>query len=303
MRKPARVLVGLPVFNGEKYVGRAIESILNQTLADLRLVVSDNASTDNTEEICRAYAKADSRVHYFRQKSNLGLVPNWNFVCQPAGERYFKWAGHDDLLEPTCIERCVVLLENDPQLALAQTLSFEIDATGTRIRTYDDDFRLNAARPRDRLWRVLWATHLTEVWGVLRTELLRKIRRMGSYVGSDRNFTAELLLLGSVGYVEEHLFSLRSRPDSYGGGAVQGKRSRILWHDSNARVSIVPDGLINVREYIRSIMTLPLSQRERVACLRVVMEWGLRRGLEELTGRRNAYRAKVAAEDALRRQA
>jgi glycosyltransferase involved in cell wall biosynthesis len=302
MTRSPQVLVGLPVFNGEKYLALAIESILNQTLADLRLVISDNASTDATEEICRKYAQADSRVHYFRQTRNLGLVPNFNFVYQPAGEPYFKWAGHDDLLEPTLLERCVELLENDSEAVLAQTLSFEIDERGARLRTFDYDFRLNAARPQDRLWRLLWAKHLTELWGVLRTELVDKIRKMGSYPGSDRNFTAELLLLGPVGYVEEHLFSKRSHADSYTGGAVQGKRARILWHDSNARVSIVPVGLINLREYIQSIMMLPLSPRERVACLRVVTEWGLRRGIEDLTGRHDAYRDKVAREYRLRRQ-
>jgi glycosyltransferase involved in cell wall biosynthesis len=300
MTRPPRVLIGLPVFNGEKYLAPAIESILSQTLADFRLVISDNASTDATEMVCRKYTQADSRVHYFRQARNLGQIPNFNFVYQPAGEPYFKWTGHDDVLGPTYLERCVELLENDSSLALAHSLASEIDTAGGTIRTFHDDIRLSGARPRDRLWRLLWAKHLTEQWAVLRTRLVDMIWPLGSYPGSDRNFNAKLLILGDIGYVEEPLLHLRAHPDAYGSGAVVGKRSQFLWHDSNAQVPRVPSGLITLREYFQSVMTLPLPKRERIACLRVVTEWGLRRGFEELTGRGDSYREKVVREYPLR---
>ncbi len=297
-----QVLIGLPVFNGAKYIGSAIESLQNQTLGDFRLVIGDNASTDDTEEISRTYAHDDSRIEYFRHEKNLGLVPNMRFVYQPAGEPYFKWTGHDDTLEPTYLERCVALLDHDSSLALAHSLALEIDTTGAKTRTFYDDIRLSGARPRDRLWRLLWAKHLTEQWAVMRTALVDVIRPMGSYPGSDRNFNAELLMLGDMGYVEEPLLYVRAHPDAYGSGGVSGKRSQFLWHDSNARVPRVPSGLINLKEYFRSVMTLPLPRRERVACLRVVTEWGLRRGFEELTGRGDSYREKIAREYPLRRQ-
>jgi glycosyltransferase involved in cell wall biosynthesis len=297
-----QILIGLPVFNGSKYIGSAIESLLNQTLSDFRLVIGDNASTDETEEICRSYARADTRINYFRHGKNLGGVANFRFVYQPAGEPYFKWTGHDDILEPTYLERCVSLLDHDSSLALAQSLTVEIDTTGAKSRTFYDDIRLSGARPRDRIWRLLWAKHLTQIWAVMRTELVDMIRPMGTYPGSDRNFSAELLLLGDMGYVEEHLLSLRSRPDAYGGGPARGKRSRYLWHDSNAHVPIVPSGLINLREYFRSVMTLPLPKRERLACLRVLAGWGIRRGFEEITGRHDSYRNKIAREYPLRRE-
>ena len=292
----SRVLIGLPVFNGAKYIGSAIESLLNQTLSEFRLVIGDNASTDDTEDICRSYARVDPRINYFRHGKNLGGVANFRFVYRPAGEPYFKWTGHDDTLEPTYLERCVAVLENDSSLALAQSLALEIGPTGAKSRTFYDEIRLSGARPRDRLWRLLWARHVTQIWAVMRTELVDMVRPMGTYPGSDRNFSAELLMLGDMGYVEEHLLCLRSRPDAYGGGAVRGKRSRFLWHDSNAKVPIAPSGLINLREYFRSVMTLPLPKRERVACLRVVTEWGLRRGFEELTGRGESYRDRIARE-------
>jgi glycosyltransferase involved in cell wall biosynthesis len=303
MTRPARVLVGLPVFNGAEYIASAIESVLSQTLTDFRLIIGDNASTDETEDICRTYAGGDGRIEYFRHSKNLGVVPNFRFVYQPDGESYFKWTGHDDILEPTYLERCVGLLEDDSSLALAQSLVLEIDTTGNKRPPFYDVMRLSGARPRDRIWRLLWARHTTQIWGVMRTAFVDRIRPMGSYPGSDRNFSAELLLLGDIAYVEEPLLCLRSRQDAYGGGAVSGKRSRFLWHDSNAKVPVIPTGLVNVREYLRSIVTLPLSTRERLACLRAVSGWGIRRSFEEITGRHDSYREAIQRDYARRRQA
>jgi hypothetical protein len=127
----------------------------------------------------------------------------------------------------------------------------------------------------------------------MRTELLDRIRPMGSYPGSDRNFSAELLMLGDIGYVDDHLLCLRSRQDAYGGGAASGKRSRFLWHDSSAKVPLTPTGLTNLREYLRSVMTLPLPTRERLACIGVIAEWGVRRAFEEITGRHDSYRDRI----------
>ena len=72
--------IGVPVFNGEKTISRCIDSLLNQTFDDFKLIISDNASTDSTRKICEDYAKKDSRIRYIKQKKNIGLVPNWNFI-------------------------------------------------------------------------------------------------------------------------------------------------------------------------------------------------------------------------------
>jgi len=93
-----KVSVGMPVFNGERFIGRSIKSILAQTLGDFELIIFDNASTDGTEDICRGFAKTDPRVRYTRNASNLGADPNYNLCLGDAKGRYFKWAAHDDLL-------------------------------------------------------------------------------------------------------------------------------------------------------------------------------------------------------------
>ena len=96
-----RVTIGLPVYNGENYLAEAIDSILGQTFTDFELIISDNASTDRTEEICRRYAAEDDRIRYFRHDRNRGASPNYNFTVEKARGEYFKWAAHDDVLHAT----------------------------------------------------------------------------------------------------------------------------------------------------------------------------------------------------------
>ena len=293
--KPAPpIAIGFPVYNGAKYLGPAIDSILAQTFTEFRLIIGDNHSSDDTEEICREYARRDSRIAFYRRSENLGVARNFNLVCQPSGSPFFKWAAHDDVLEPTYLERCLDLVQTDSSLACAHSLTFEIDATGARVRPYDEDIRLCASSPSKRLWRVLWVRHFTETFGVMRSDTIRNTHMHGGYVASDRNFMAEIALLGNIGYVEEYLFNRRTHPDSYMGGGVGGKQSQVKWFDTSARVPVVPVGLVNLREYVRSVLTLPLPFSERAACMKVILEWGARRSLERALRRGDHHRDVVA---------
>ena len=92
------VSLGMPVFNGERYLATAIESVLGQTFDDFELLLCDNASTDATGDICRSFAGADPRVRYIRNPENLGAHPNFNRAFELATGRFFKWASHDDAL-------------------------------------------------------------------------------------------------------------------------------------------------------------------------------------------------------------
>jgi glycosyltransferase involved in cell wall biosynthesis len=103
--KVPRLSIGMPVYNGEAYVREAIDSLLSQTTGDFELVISDNASTDGTAAICRAYAAQDSRVRYIRQANNLGAAGNFKFVLQAAEHcEYFMWAACDDTWSANWIE-------------------------------------------------------------------------------------------------------------------------------------------------------------------------------------------------------
>jgi len=109
------VSIGIPIFNAEEFLADALESLLGQTLGDFELLISDNASTDGTEEIGRAFAARDPRIQYVRNTQNLGASPNFNRVLEMARGKYFKCAAHDDLCEPTYLEKCVSVLEGDKE--------------------------------------------------------------------------------------------------------------------------------------------------------------------------------------------
>ena len=95
-----RVSIGLPVRNGARYLGEAVDSLLRQTYTDFELIISDNASTDQTEAICRAYVARDPRVRYYRSSQDVGLANNYNYLFIRARGEYFKWAAADDVHEP-----------------------------------------------------------------------------------------------------------------------------------------------------------------------------------------------------------
>ena len=92
-----RLTIGLPVYNGANYLAHSLDALLGQSFEDFELIISDNASTDDTPDICRRYEKQDSRVRYIRQPQNIGLAPNHNFTVELARGELFKWASHDDL--------------------------------------------------------------------------------------------------------------------------------------------------------------------------------------------------------------
>jgi glycosyltransferase involved in cell wall biosynthesis len=297
----AKVVIGMPVFNGENFVAEAVASILGQSMGDWRLVIADNASTDGTEEICRAFAQRDRRVEYHRHASNIGAAPNYNFVFRPGDASYFKWAAHDDTLGPTFLERCAARLDEDASLAMCHCRTATINEHGERIGTYDNELRLAGARARDRLRHVLWAGYFNEVFGVFRAECVARTRLHGSFVGSDRNFMAELVLQGDVGYVEEYLFERRDHPGCYV-RAVRSEEERLRWFDTSKGVAPRLAGLTKFRHYVSSVLRLGLSRGERLACLRELLNWAGHRGLEVATGAGQRYRSRLVAEQNVRGQ-
>jgi glycosyltransferase involved in cell wall biosynthesis len=289
----SRVVVGLPVYNGANYISRALESILAQTFSDFHLIITDNASTDATEEICREYLKKDSRISYYRHSKNLGAAPNHNFAFQQYPSTYFKWSAHDDMLEPDYLRQCVQLLDEDPTLAIAHSPAYEIDPQDNKTGTYDYDIRLDGERPRDRFWRVLWVRHFTEPFALMRSEFIQKTKLYGSFVGSDRNLTAEMLLQGNIVYTQDRLFCRRSHPESYM-ASIHDNPTKLKWFDTNAKKSLVPKGLTIFQEYFAAIMRLPLPTEERIACLGILAEWAIRRGIDVAGGDRDLYRDRIA---------
>ena len=92
--KPVKpnISIGMPVYNGAKTIEKTINSLLAQTFKDFELIISDNASDDETENICQKFAGKDSRIRYIRQDKNIGLYQNENFLLSKATGKYFMFS-------------------------------------------------------------------------------------------------------------------------------------------------------------------------------------------------------------------
>ena len=291
-----KVVIGLPVFNGERFVGEAIASVLAQTMGDFTLIIADNASTDATESICRSFE--DRRIQYHRHGANIGAAPNYNFVFRPEGAPYFKWCAHDDVLGSGFLEACLARLDDDARLAVCHSRTAKIDEHGDRVGTYDDEMRLDGRRPRDRFRRVLWAGYFNEVFGVHRVDCVQRTRLHGSFVGSDRTFMAELLLQGDAGYVESYLFERRDHPGCFC-RAVKSREAQLEWFDPATPLSSRLSGLTKFSQYVRSINGAGLPAGERAACAGELLNWALHRGWEIATGAGQRYRTRLLREQGL----
>ncbi len=111
--------IGMPVYNGGRYVQRALDSLLAQTFRDFELIISDNASTDDTKEICEEYERTDPRIRYIRQNKNLGPIRNFDFVLNQAKGEYFMWAAHDDMWDSRFLDMMMKEFEKSKQSTVA----------------------------------------------------------------------------------------------------------------------------------------------------------------------------------------
>lgn len=190
------VHIGMPVFNGEENIENALYSLLNQTYNNIRVLISDNASTDDTRHICERICAEDERVSYVRQPVNLGPTANFNAVLDLAQGDYFMWLGHDDWLSERFIEVCVETLEKSPDVSIAcgDTVYFQDGKESFRGVV----MQLPQESPQERV-----AAYFSQVsengtfYGLMRREQLADIR-MDNVMGGDWLVVASMAFLGKV---------------------------------------------------------------------------------------------------------
>lgn len=208
--EPALVSVGMPVYNGERWIEDAISSLLGQTFRRFLLVISDNASTDSTGAICERFAKQDPRVRYHRNPRNVGLFQNYDRVFHLSASKYFKWAASADICKPEFLERCVAVLEARPDVVLAYPRSALFNERVELAQAYEDGMDLQDERPSERLTKLLARMRLNNVMnGVVRSDALRGTALNRAYASSDINIVAELSMRGKFVEVPERLFFRR----------------------------------------------------------------------------------------------
>lgn len=238
------VSIGLPVYNGERYLAEAIDAILAQTYRDFELIISDNASTDGTQAICERYAAADPRVRYDRLETNLGAAPNYNRLLDLARGRYFKWGAHDDNIRPTFLAQCVAVLDARPDVVCAYPATFVIDGEGAVMSEYRDRLDLPQETPHERLVAYLRQNFMrgtgmcNPVFGLIRTEELRKTRLIQDFPASDRSLLGHLTLLGKFVELPEPLFERRVH-DNISTIANRSIRARRAWFNPKAKSGLV----------------------------------------------------------------
>ena len=279
-----KVSIGLPVYNGDNYLAEAIESILAQTHSNFELVITDNASTDNTEKICQSYAASDERIRYFKNGYNLGAAPNFNKSFELSTGKYFKWAAHDDLLVPAFLEKCVAILENNPDVILCYPGTSVIDNESNIIKDYDFSGRTNSPNTQQRFAALLLSSDMCyEIFGLIRAEILAKTSLMGNYGHGDGVLLTRLSLEGRFYEIPENLLLVRShaeqsmtvykgtdkyeRPDYY---------SYTNWFDSSKKGELTFPNWKMLFEFSKTPWQAPLKPIDRMYCLFHLARWGKR---------------------------
>ncbi len=171
-----RVSIGMPVYNGEKFIRDALDSLLAQTFSDFELIISDNASTDDTEAICRDYAAKDVRIRYVRQAENLGAAANFKFVLDEAVGEYFMWAAHDDRRSTIAIERMLEVFNADENVGLVFSDMVTKDLITGSEKYYSVGYiSSHAKKYKKYLYRLLNGSP-SLIYGLHRKAVLNKFR-------------------------------------------------------------------------------------------------------------------------------
>jgi len=274
MSATPRLTVGLPVYNGEKYLAESLDALLGQSYAEFELVISDNASTDGTADICRQYEKQDSRIRYFRQPHNLGLAPNVNFIIGQARGELYKEAAHDDLYARDLLERCVEVLDEYPQVVLAHCWTARVDGSGAVTKAFEYPLTTAVPRAPDRFRSVLFDSGGDDDYGVIRIEVLRRTAMKESYHHADHTIIAELALHGEFYQVPDWLFFRRDHPGQSGRAPMRNRCANMDPRRANRlRHPVVRLYGEYVWAYIRAIRRAPLSPADRRECYRVLAQW------------------------------
>ncbi|HLO15688.1 MAG TPA: glycosyltransferase family A protein [Anaerolineales bacterium] len=264
MEKLPLVSIGLPVYNGEKYLRQTLHSLLAQDYENFELIISDNGSADHTLEICQEYAEKDHRVRYYRNETNLGASYNFQRVFQLASGEFFMWAGSHDLWTPDCISRLIYVLQTEPNVALAYTETHWIDEDGNDrdISPYHLDTRgLSRIDRIKKVVKTLYALNL--FYGLYRVSLLKNCRTQLRGLGPDHVLLMEVSLFGEIAEVPGKGFIRRV---SYlpRGNVRRWRKTRLLRMDPNYRYKKVRAHWEMGWNHVLGIWHAPLSLGEKL---------------------------------------
>ncbi|MDZ7842623.1 MAG: glycosyltransferase family 2 protein [Gammaproteobacteria bacterium] len=271
-----RVSIGLAVYNGENYLREAIASFLEQTYGDFELILSDNASTDATGDICREYAARDGRIRYVRQPRNMGAAWNQSEVMRLARGEHFKLAAHDDLCRPEFLERCVAALDAHPECVLAYTDTYEMPGGDTSFLIHwrdKDGLDTSLPTPSERFGELIRGDQYGyRIYGLIRTTALRRTALFGAYHAADHVLVAHLGLLGRFRHIPEKLFLSRLHPGQSIHLSFEPRRYAEWW-GAHSRTGLMFPTWRYLKELLVVVLSTPLPPAERARCLVHLARW------------------------------
>lgn len=286
-----RLSIGVPVYNGQKFLRATLDSLLAQTFTDFELIICDNCSTDATEQICREYTQRDPRIRYVRNEKNIGPAPNYNRCFELARGELFKWSAADDLIAPEFLEKCIAELDRNPAAVAVYTATREIGPSGEPLFEHETELDLASASVATRLARYAFVNHrnhhATELWAVVRSAVMRQwTPTKGSYPSADRLVITRLILRGTMPRLHKVLFFNRShgeRSQTFLDRERVRPGSRLVkyvgcgplpsyeWWDPTKKGKIVFPDWRWLLEYFKSVHEAPLPPGEELKCYGVLL--------------------------------
>lgn len=286
-RRNPKISLGMPIYNGATFLRETLDSLLQQTFGDFELIISDNASTDETSDICRDYARRDPRIRYERLSENAGAIANFNRLPNLATGEYYKWVAADDLCMPRFLECTLQTIESNAEAVWVHSDFGKIDQHGNVLTVEDEAAeglahssqanqpRMHHDSPQQHkrfLGVLLGTTWCADVYGLIRKSVLDKAFPMPTCYGAEKVLLGELALRGKYYQVPETLFyqrvhartsgSMTTRAEQEAYMSPQKKRSRL----SGTRLTLL-------RGYIRSIGNVPMSHSERLLCMLAILQY------------------------------
>ncbi|HQE79390.1 MAG TPA: glycosyltransferase [Syntrophorhabdaceae bacterium] len=226
-----KISIGMPVYNGEKYIRKALDSLLRQTFTDFELIISDNASTDRTREICLEYAKKDNRIRYYRNQENIGAAKNFNRLIELSSGEFFMWAGDHDMWDKTFLSRCLEVLMQNKNAVLCYAKAMIIGP--------DDNFLCfsptsldtsNLDNPWDRFRKTIHEAKFCDmIYGLIRLKALKETSGIATAISPDYLLLAELSLKGSFVQIPDALFSMRQNRPGETQHEAEKRQIEFMW--------------------------------------------------------------------------
>jgi glycosyltransferase involved in cell wall biosynthesis len=282
--------IGMPVYNGERFLAKALDSYLSQSFTDFQILLSDNASTDRTEQIGRDFAARDKRIRYHRNPRNMGAGWNYLRVYELATGKYYKQAAHDDFCEPGFLAECINALESDSEIVVAFTKTRVVDAEGKFLEDYECPLRTHSNDPVVRFADLTLINHRCfPIFGVHRLTALRSLPPMGSFPHADGVLLAQLGLLGRFHESDRRLFintkhsgqsswtlSSRSRGGGFRLTSTVGRLPAPEWWDPSQKMAITFPEWNILSRYLQSITRSPLHPSQKARAFGVLIRWCLK---------------------------